>query len=235
MTTVGPRREQIDQARATERHAEANLALSLANLQNTEIRAPEDGTILERLAEIGETVTTGVTATRGAKSAIVSLANLNNLRVELDINQNDLRRLRLGMPAQVMLDAYPDRPYRGTLVEMAPEANRQKATLQVKVKVLNPDELIRPEMNARVTFEEPPRPGQAARILVPKESVVQGPAPGDAAVVLVQDGQAVRRRVTLGAESGTNVEVLQGLQGGESVVIRGGADLVDGAPVRVKK
>ncbi len=233
MTKVGPRREQIDQASAAARQAEASLALALANLRNTEIRAPEDGTILERLAEIGETVTTGVTATRGAKSAIVSMANLTDLRVELDINQNDLRRLRLGLPAQVALDAYPDRPYQGILVEMAPEANRQKATLQVKVKVRTPDELIRPEMNARVTFQEPPRPDQAARILVPKESVAGGPE--DAAVFLVHNGKAVRRRVKLGAESGTNVEVLEGLQGGEQVVIRGMAGLADGAPVRVKK
>ena len=233
LATVGPRREQIDQARAALRQADATLALALANLANTEIRAPEDGTILERLAEIGETVTTGVTATRGAKSAIVSMANLNDLRVELDINQNDLRRLRMGMPAVVALDAYPDRPYRGTLVEMAPEANRQKATLQVKVKVHDPDDLIRPEMNARVTFVEPPRPGGAARVLVPKEALVGGPeAP---AVFLVREGKALRRPVRLGAESGTNVEVLEGLQGGEDVVIRGMAGLADGVAVRVKK
>jgi len=233
LTRVGPRREQIDQARAGLRQAEASLALALANLQNTEIRAPEDGTILERLAEIGETVTTGVTATRGAKSAIVSMANLGDLRVELDINQNDLRRLRLGMPAQIVLDAYPDRPYRGTLVEMAPEANRQKATLQVKVKAHEPDAQIRPEMNARVTFQEPPRPGQPARILVPKESLVGGAE--DPAVFVVQEGKALRRRVVLGAESGTNVEVVEGLRGGESVVVRGMAGLADGTPVRVKK
>ncbi len=233
LARVGPRQEQIDQARAALRQAEANLALAVANLANTEIRAPEDGTILERLAELGETVTTGVTATRGAKSAIVSMANLNDLRAELDINQNDLRRLSLGMPAQVVLDAYPDRPYRGTLVEMAPEANRQKATLQVKVKVHAPDGLVRPEMNARVTFEEPPRGGGPPRVFVPKESVVEGAE--SPAVFLVREGKAVRRRVTLGAESGTNVEVLEGLQGGESVVIRGMAGLADGAPVRVKK
>ncbi len=233
MWKVGPRQEQIDQARAAVRQAQANLVLAVANLANTEIRAPEDGTILERLAELGETVTTGVTATRGAKSAIVSMANLNDLRVELDINQNDLRRLTLGMPAQVVLDAYPDRPYRGTLAEMAPEANRQKATLQVKVKVRDPDGLIRPEMNARVTFEEPPRRGGPPRVFVPKESVA-GAAEGPV-VFLVREGKAVRRRVKLGAESGTNVEVLEGLQGGESVVIRGMAGLADGAPVRVKK
>jgi HlyD family secretion protein len=233
MTTVGPRREQIDQARAAVRQAEANLALAVANLHNTEIRAPEDGTILERLAEIGETVTTGVTAARGAKSAIVSMANLNDLRVELDINQNDLRRLRLGMPAQIVLDAYPDRPYRGTLVEMAPEANRQKATLQVKVKVHEPDAMIRPEMNARVTFQDPPRNGGPPRVFVPKESVMEGP--GGAAVFVVQEGKALRRPVRLGPESGTNVEVLEGLRGDEAVVVRGMAGLADGGAVRIKK
>ncbi len=233
MAKVGPRPEQIEQGRAALRQGEANLALAVANLANTEIRAPEDGTILERLAEIGETVTTGVTATRGAKSAIVSMANLNDLRVELDINQNDLRRLRMGMPALVALDAYPDHPYQGALVEMAPEANRQKATLQVKVKVHDPDELIRPEMNARVTFQEPPRPGGAPRILVPKEALVGGAE--SPAVFLVREGKVVRRPVKLGSESGTNVEVLEGLRGGEDVVIRGMAGLADGTPVRVKK
>lgn len=233
LAKVGPRQEQIDQARAALRQAQANLALAQANMANTEIRAPEDGTILERLAELGETVTIGVTATRGAKSAIVSMADLNDLRVELDINQNDLRRLRMGMPAVVALDAYPDRPYQGTLVEMAPEANRQKATLQVKVTVHDPDDLVRPEMNARVTFQEPPRPGGAARILLPKEALVGGAE--RPAVFLVRDGKAVRRPVKLGAESGTNVEVVEGLQGGEDVVIRGMGALADGAPVRVKK
>jgi HlyD family secretion protein len=233
MAKVGPRQEQIDQARAALRQAQATLALALANLANTEIRAPENGTILERLAELGETVTTGVTATRGAKSAIVSMADLNDLRVELDINQNDLRRLRMGMPAVVALDAYPDRPYQATLVEMAPEANRQKATLQVKVKVHGPDDLIRPEMNARATFQEPPRPGVAARILVPKEALVGGAE--SPAVFLVRDGKAVRWPIKLGTESGTNLEVLEGLQGGEDVVIRGMGGLADGSPVRVKR
>jgi len=233
MWKVGPRREQIDQARAAVRQAEASLALALAILENTEIRAPEDGTILERLAELGETVTTGVTATRGAKSAIVSMANLNDLRVELDINQNDLRRLRLGMPAQIVLDAFPDRPYRGTLVEMAPEANRQKATLQVKVKVHDPDGMIRPEMNARVTFQDPPRNGGPPRVFIPRESVVD--AAEKPAVFVVRDGKAARRPVRLGSESGTNVEVLEGLAGGEGVIVRGMAGLADGTPVRVKR
>ena len=233
LAILGPRREQIDQARAAVRQAEANLAQAEAALANTEIRAPEDGTILERLAEMGETVTTGVTAARGAKSAIVSMANLSDLRVELDINQNDLRRIRLRMPAQVVLDAYPDHPYRGTLVEMAPEANRQKATLQVKVQVQDPDDLIRPEMNARVTFLEPPRPGGALRLLVPKEAVREGP--DGPTVAALQDGKVARRRVTLGAESGTSVEVLEGLRGDERIIVRGASGLADGTAVRIKK
>ena len=103
--------------------------------------------------EKGEFVTTGFVGDRGAKGYVVSMADLNDLQVELDINQNDFARARsAGRSAIVTTDAYPDRKYDGVIDEISPEANRQKATVQVKVKVLNPDEFLRPEMNASVAF-----------------------------------------------------------------------------------
>ena len=121
-------------------------------LNNTIIHAPVTGTILERAVERGEFVTTSFVGDRGAKGYVVSLADLNDLQVELDINQNDFAKLGPKQKGVVTVDAYPDRKWDGVIDEISPEANRQKATVQVKVKILNPDEFLRPEMNASVAF-----------------------------------------------------------------------------------
>ena len=98
------------------------------------IRAPVTGTILERAVEKGEFVTTSFVGERGAKGYVVSLADLNDLRVELDINQNDFAKLGARQRGTITMDAYPDRRYEGVIDEISPEANRQKATVQVKVR-----------------------------------------------------------------------------------------------------
>jgi len=231
---IGPRREQIDLARAQVREAEAALRAAQADLDNTVIRAPTAGTILERLVEPGEIVTISFIGGRGAKSAVLSMADLNVLDVEVDVSQNEIGKVRLNQPTTIVADAFPDRTYRGTVSEMAPEANRQKATLQVKVRIAQPDGVIRPEMNAKVTFLEPPS-GSAgsAKVFTPKEAVFSRDA--RSFVFVVDRGTAVARPVRVGAEADGRVEILDGLLGGESVVTRGVEVLKDGQRVRVKK
>src|SRR5437762_10320376 len=118
------------------------------HLANTIIRAPVTGTILERAVEKGEFVTTSFVGDRGAKGYVVSLANLNDLQVELDISQNDFAKLGPRQRGVITTDAFPDRKYEGFVEEISPEANRQKATVQIKVRVIKPDDYLRPEMNA---------------------------------------------------------------------------------------
>ncbi len=154
LTRLGPRKEEIDAARAQVKQARGALEYARTQLENTVIRAPVSGTILERNVEKGEFVTTGFVGERGAKGYVVSLADLNDLEVELDINQNDFARLRPNQPATVTTDAYPDRKYMGLICEISPEANRQKATVQVKVRIEKPDQFLRPDMNALVAFRE---------------------------------------------------------------------------------
>ena len=132
--------------------AKGTLDYAQTQLDNTVIKAPIDRTILERNVEQGEFVTTGFVGDKGAKGYVVSLADLDDLEVELDINQNDFAKLGSRQPAIVTTDAYPDRKYKGYIEEIAPEANRQKATVQVKVRVEKPDGYLRPEMNASVAF-----------------------------------------------------------------------------------
>jgi HlyD family secretion protein len=234
LVRIGPRREQIDLASAQVREAEAALRAAQVDLDNTVIRAPIAGTILERLVEPGEIVTISFIGGRGAKSAVLSIADLGVLDVEVDVSQNEIGKVRLNQPAGIVADAFPDRTYRGTVTEMAPEANRQKATLQVKVRVAQPDGVIRPEMNAKVTFLEPPSgSGGPAKVFAPKEAVFTREA--QSFVYLVNGSKAIARPVRVGAEADGRVEVLEGLAGGESVVVRGVELLKDGQRVRVKK
>ena len=231
---VGPRREQIDFARAQLREAEAVVRAAQVDLDSTVIRAPIAGTVLERLVEPGEIVTISFIGGRGAKSAVLSLADLGVLDVEVDVSQNEIGKVRLDQPAGIVADAFPDRTYQGRVTEMAPEANRQKATLQVKVRIARPDGVIRPEMNAKVTFLEPPSgPTGPAKVFAPKEAVFSRDA--QTFVYLVDGGKATARPVRIGAEADGRIEVLEGLAGGEQVVVRGVELLKDGQRIRVKR
>lgn len=234
LVRIGPRQEQIDQVRGQILEAKGAVSFFETQLDNTIIRAPVDGTILERVVEIGEFVTTSFVGERGAKGFVVSMANLNDLQVELDINQNDFAKLGPRQKATVTTDAYPDRKYDGVIEEISPEANRQKATVQVKVQVLTPDEYLRPEMNASVAFVSEAKPGAQAvaatpLIFVPLSSVKDG------AVFVVLDGRAVRRTVKTGGNSPQGLRIEQGLIGGEDLVVNPPAELKDGAKVRVRR
>lgn len=149
---LGPREEQIHQARAEVERARGAVDYAQTMLDATEIRAPISGTVLRRIAEVGEMLTTSYAGTSGAKSAGVALADLGDLQVELDISQTDFNRITGDLDCVMTLEAYPDRKYRCEVDEISPEADRQKASIQVKVRILEPDDFLRPEMSARVTF-----------------------------------------------------------------------------------
>src|SRR5579864_7759517 len=155
LSKIGPREEEIASARGALEQAQGQLAYAESQLDATQIRAPVTGTILERTAEKGELVTAQFAAAAdsgGPRGSVVTLADLTDLQVELDISQNDFAKLGPTQKAVLSTDAYPDREYKGVINEIAPMANRQKATVQVKVKVLNPDDYLRPEENANVRF-----------------------------------------------------------------------------------
>jgi len=171
---------------------------------------------------------------RGAKGYVVSIADLNDLEVELDISQNDFAKLRAGQHGVVTTDAFPDRKYDGFIKEISPEANRQKATVQIKVKVSKPDSYLRPEMNASVAFLSDRKPESAAG--APAKPVVMAPSAAvrDGAVFVLLDGKAVRRAVKTGVASGASVRIEDGLIGGEDLIVNPPAGLKDGDKVRQK-
>src|SRR6266404_134875 len=234
MTDIGPRAEEIRAAEAQVRQMKAALDYADTQLANTEIRAPVSGTILQRIVERGEMVSPSAFGESGARTSVVALADLNDLQIELDISQADFARLKMDQRAEIIPEAFPNLKYSGFIAEIAPEANRAKATVQVKVKVENPDEQLRPEMNARVNFlgeEQTAQTKSAPRVLVPKAAVVR--KDGNAFVFVVKSNRVEQRSVRLGDETGEFYYVLEGLSGGESAATTGVDKLRDGDRVKV--
>lgn len=216
--------------------AEASLRFARVNLANTEIRAPFTGTVLRKEAEVGEVVAPSVGGglTRGA---VVTMADLASLEVEVDVNEAYIARIRGAQPARIILDAYPDASFAGRVRQVVPTADRQRATVQVKVTILDRDPRILPEMGARVDFLEPEPRGESTTatarkptIRVPATAVrEQG---GQSVVWLVRDGRLASRVVQAGPASGGFREVRSGLSGGELLLV-GGVD-APRAGMRVK-
>jgi HlyD family secretion protein len=234
LARLGPRQEEIDLARAQVQQAIAALAFAQAQLENTIIRAPVAGMILDRYVDVGDMVTTGFVSERGARQALVSLADLKDLQAQLDITEADIAKVELGQPTIITPDAYPDHHYRGLVEYIAGVADRQRATIQSKVKVLNPDALLRPDMGARVAFYPTGEgvPQREPAVMAPTAALVN--QAGRTVVFLARDGRTVVAPVTVGREQAGYVEILSGLRGGESVIVGGQPSLKDGDRIRLE-
>jgi HlyD family secretion protein len=146
-------RVEVAAARAAIKEAEGALAYAQTQLEWTHIRSPIDGVVLEKLTEPGELVMPqSFGGTRGPSTAVLAVADPADLQVEIDVNESDLSKITSGQRCRVSPEAYPDKTYGGYVAEIAPEANRQKGTLQVKVQIENPDRYLTPELSARVDF-----------------------------------------------------------------------------------
>jgi HlyD family secretion protein len=239
---LGPRAEEIQRARGDLQQAEGQMAYAKSQLDATVIRAPVSGTILERTAEKGELVTAQFAsgAEGGPRGSVVALADLEDIQVELDIAQDDFAKLSPKQEGIVTLDAFKDRSYKGEIAEMSPEANRQKATVQVKVQILKPDAYLRPEMNATVQFKakanevssnDKNAAAKQTYVFVPTAALRD--KDGTKFVLLAFNGKALRRVVHVqGQRSGGYL--VDSLVGGESVITAGPADLQDGQKIRIK-
>src|SRR6202051_63304 len=238
LAKLGPLSEDVLRARGDLLQAEGQMAYAKAQLDATVIRAPVSGTILERTAEKGELVTAQFAsgAEGGPRGSVVALADLEDIQVELDIAQDDFAKLSPKQEGIVTLDAFKDRSYKGEIAEMSPEANRQKAKVQVKVQILQPDSYLRPEMNATVQFKAKEIAvdkggNQPAYVFVPTAALRE--KDGKKFVLLAFNGKALRREVHVeGQRSGGFM--VDSLVGGESVITTAPADLQDGQKIRIK-
>ena len=226
-------REELDlrvaEAQATAasvQQAEAELSSARVSLDYTTLRAPRRGVILAKFKEVGEIAVPGGFSGSGD---LIRMANLEDLRGQVDITESDLAKVHLGQQAAVIPDAYPDKRYRAVVAKLYPQVDRQKGTLRVEVRIEEPDDALWPDMSVRIAFLEPlePTPGRPA-VLVPRRAVQAGDPP----FAWVVAGDHVRRtQLTLGRDFGDQVQVTSGLTGTETVVVGTREPLHDGQAV----
>lgn len=216
---------------------EAEIARREVDLEDTVVRAPSSGVILEKFKEVGEIAVPGGFAGSGE---LIRMANLEELRAEIDVNEADLSRIAMGQPAEVVPDAYPDRRYAARVVKLYPQINRQKGTLKVEVGITKPDEWLRPDMSVRIVFLAEPAPAaegaagaaEAGVVLAPRAAVRGGD--GDAFAWVVTEGRLRRQPLVLAGPSGADrVVVSEGLAGGEALVLGEADGLREGQAVQV--
>lgn len=231
----------VDAADARHERVKASIAAAAAAvlsaqvaLENTVIRAPFDGTVLTKNADVGEVVAP-LAASAFSKSAVVTIADLRSLQVEADVAESNLEAIGVGQPCEIVLDAYPDERYPGVVAKIVPTADRAKATVQVKVAFRSYDARVLPEMSAKVHFL--PRPSRVVVdtqpvLVVPGTAVVE--RNGRSVVFVVQRGRAVEVPVVVGRQVGSSLAIREGLHPGVQVVDSVGARLRGGAKVTVQ-
>ena len=225
---------RLDRVRAGIAVAQAALQSTEVALENTVIRAPFDGTVLTKNADVGEVVAP-LAGGAFSKSAVVTIADLRSLQVEADVAESNLEAISPGQPVEIVLDAYPDVRYPGYVAKIVPTADRAKATVQVKVAFRTYDSRVLPEMSAKVHFL--PRPSRVAVdtqpvLVVPGTAVVE--RNGRDVVFVVEGGRAVEVPVVVGRQVGSSVAIREGLRPGVQVVDSVSASLRGGAKVTVQ-
>ncbi|MCX8116857.1 MAG: efflux RND transporter periplasmic adaptor subunit [Desulfobacterota bacterium] len=229
---------RYEKAVASVEASEANLRASLAalevakiNLEYSLIRAPFDGIVLTKNADVGDIVTP-IGAAANAKSAVITIADMNSLQVEADVSESNLNKIRVGQPCEIQLDALPGERLRGVLHTIVPTADRTKATVMVKVRFVDRDARVLPEMSAKVAFlsRPPSREEQRPRIAIPPSSIVN--RKGGERVFLVKEERAMEVPVRLGDKIGDMVEVLDGIKVGDQIVLHPPDRLKNGMKVK---
>jgi len=204
-------------------------------LENTLIRAPFDGTVLTKNADVGEMVAP-MAASVSSRSAVVTLADMGSLQVEADVSESNIERITLGQPCEITLDAYPEVRYEASVAKIVPTADRAKATVMVKVAFKSYDARVLPEMSSKVLFLTKTagalQPATRSMLTVPLSSVAT--RNGKKVVFVVRNDQAVEVPVSTGADAGALVEITQGLSAGDRVITGLNDRIVDGLRVRVK-
>lgn len=215
------------------RVAERQVALERTNLENTIIRAPFSGVAISKDAQPGEMVSPVSAGGGFTRTGICTIVDMSSLEIEVDVSENYINRVRPGQPVTAVLNAYPDWEIPAHVITTVPAADRQKATVLVRIGFDALDPRILPDMGVKVTFlREDDNGGRAATAavpLVPKSAVVG--TGGARYVFVVREGTAERRAIRVGGEDGDRLEVLAGLEPGERVVVSPPPDLASGARV----
>ena len=199
--------------------AGANLRAADVEVEQTLIRAPFDGVVLTKNANVGDVITPFSSAL-GSQAAVVTMADMATLEVEADVSESAVGKVKLDQPCEIQLDALPDTRFRGVVARMVPTVDRAKATVTVKVRFLENDVRVLPEMSAKVAFlsqEIPPELRNRRTVVHPAAVVERG---GRRVVYVAKEERAIETPVELGGELGEWVEVVKGIEPGTKVVAK---------------
>jgi len=214
--------------------AKANISSQEIALENMLIRAPFDGTVLTKNADIGEIVSP-MGASINSRAAIVSMADMSSLEVEADVSESNIEKIKLNQESEIVLDAYPDKSYDGYVSKIIPTADRSKATVMVKVGFKHYDERVLPEMSAKVLFLSEKAKGEVKdekpALIVPMTSVAN--RNGRDVVYLVKDEKAMEVPVTTGRKFNAYIEITSGISDGDKVIDNITDQIKNGIKVKV--
>ena len=234
-TTVDSLRARIALAEEQVRAADARVRVAQQDLDNTTIRAPFAGIVVSKDAQRGEMVSPISAGGGFTRTGIATIVDMNSLEIEVDVNETYIARVKPEQPVTAVLNAYPDWQIPAKVRTVIPTADRQKATVKVRVAFDRLDLRILPDMGVKVTFlgEEPStRARGPTTVLVPRTAVRE--EGGSQVVFVYRDGRVERRAVRLGQARGNDQEVVAGLSDGEQVVAKGLEGLLDGQRVQIQ-
>ena len=216
--------------------AKASVQVAEVALDNTYVRAPFDGTVISKNADVGEIVAP-MAGSINARGTVVTIADMTSLEVEPDVAESNIEKVAPGEPCIITLDAYPGVQYEGYVSKIIPTANRSKGTVTVKVKFKKYDSRVLPEMSAKVLFLKGGKKLSASsarpELAIPRSAVVTR---GDKQIVFrIKNGRAIETEVSIGRQLGKYVEVKSGLSDGERVVDSPSGQIKNGVKVKVEK
>ncbi|HET9046095.1 MAG TPA: efflux RND transporter periplasmic adaptor subunit [Casimicrobiaceae bacterium] len=239
-SAVDTSKARVDRATAGVANARAAIGAAEANARNagvavdyTLIRAPFDGVILSKSANVGDMVTPFSSAA-DSKGAVVTMADMGTLEVEADVSESSLGKIKVDMPAEITLDALPNDRFRGRISRMVPTVDRAKATVMTKVKFDTIDPRILPEMSAKVSFLSQDVTPEQQKPLVAVSADAFAQRDGKTVIFAVRNGKAIAVPVTPGAKIGDLTAVTGDVKSGERAVLRPDAKLSDGGAVKVE-
>ncbi len=239
-TNADSLRAKIALAKQQVAASEARIAEAQQAVDNCIIRAPFAGIVVSKDAQVGEMVSPNSAGGGFTRTGIATIVDMNSNEIEVDVNESYIARVREGQAVKATLDAFPDSPYGAKVRTVIPTADRQKATVKVRISFLKLDDKILPDMGVKVAFLEEPKPAAVkngaekvpdAVAYIPKSAVRSDS--NASFVYLIKDGALERRAVSLGTDRGTDVGVLAGLAPGDSIVVKGPENLRDGEKVEI--
>ena len=232
--------QSLDQAEANYKTLLANINIAEARiraaevaLENMIIRAPFDGTVLTKNAEVGEIVAPFGASTT-SRAAVVTIADMTSLMVETDVSESNIEKIKQDSDCEIVLDAYPDKSYQGFVFKIVPTADRSKATVLVKVGFKNYDSRVLPEMSAKVSFLSEKKEGEENQLpvlTIPLSAVDE--LNGKKIVYVVKDDKAFQKEISTGRLLGSYVEIISGLNEGDEIIDNLNENIKDGVQVKV--